>query len=88
MTCCYTCYLVLYYLQVDEVFGGDDWSACGAGVFNDWPGDGFVCMNECFLVFAPCCTGESSVYFYGFVGLSFGVFYMIIKCEFGVEGEF
>ena len=87
MTCCYACYLILNYLKMVEVGGGDDGGPCSAGVLNDWSGDGFVCVNECFLVFAPCCTGDCLVYLYGFECLSFGVFYMFGKCKFGVEGE-
>ena len=41
-----------------EVGGGDDGSPCSAGVLDDWSGDGFVSVNECFLVFALCCTGD------------------------------
>ena len=66
-----------------EVGGGDDGGPCSASVLNDWSGDGFVCVNEYFLVFAPCCTAECFVYFYGFICLSFGVFYVFENVSLG-----
>ena len=33
VACCDTSYLVLYYLKVVKVCGGDDWGPCCAGVF-------------------------------------------------------
>ena len=53
MTCCYACYLILNYLKVVEIGGGNDWVPCGAGVFNDGSGNGFVGVDKSFFVFAP-----------------------------------
>ena len=53
MSSCYSCYLILYYLKLIEVCGGNDWGPSGAGVFYDGSGDGFVSVNECFFIFAP-----------------------------------
>lgn len=53
MSSCYSCYLILYYLKLIEVCGGNDWGPSGASVFYDGSGDGFVSVNECFFIFAP-----------------------------------
>ena len=53
MSSCYSCYLILYYLKLIEVCGGNDWGPSGASVFYDGSGDGFVCVNKCFFIFAP-----------------------------------
>ena len=46
-------YLILNYLKVIVVGGGDNWGPCGAGIFQDGSCDGFVGVNDCFSVFSP-----------------------------------
>ena len=46
-------YLILNYLKVIVVGGGDNWGPCGAGIFQDGSCDGFVGVNDCFFIFPP-----------------------------------
>ena len=44
------------YSKMVEVSGGDDRGPCGAGIFDDGSGHGFVGVYEIFFVFTPCCS--------------------------------
>ena len=45
VACCYVSYLVLYFLKVVKVCGGDDRGPCCAGILYDGSDDLFLCMD-------------------------------------------
>ena len=55
--CCVTgseaSYLILNYLQVIKICGGNDWGPYGAGILKDGSCNGFVGVEECVFSLAP-----------------------------------